>query len=349
MKRYTQPLADGAAPPGKPRRAAGFLILVLLAGCAAPAPPPPPEPQPSLPLWTLFDQDGSPADVGAVVAAARNVDVLFMGELHGNPGAHDFQLGLLEGLIHDTREAGRPLALSLEMFERDVQLVLDEYLAGLITEDQFLAAARPWANYQRDYHPLIELAREEGIPVVAANAPRRYVNRVARLGRDALEDLTPEALEWLPPLPYPGPSEAYREEWDRRMEALAHGHGYAHGDDPALMAQALWDAAMAHSIHLTLEALEAAGAAPRGGGGREVRPLVLHLTGSFHVENRTGTPEALGHYRPHVEFRVVTTRTAPDPSDFQTSTEGLEVEGLADFLLLTPSGSGSDGPGSDGR
>ena len=287
--------------------------------------------------------------MGAVVAASRNVDVLFMGELHGNPGAHDFQLGLLESLIHDARETGRSLALSLEMFERDVQLVLDEYLEGLITEDQFLAAARPWANHERDYRPLVELAREAGIPVVAANAPRRYVNRVARLGRDALEDLKPEALEWLPPLPYPGPSEAYREEWDRRMEAMAHGHGYAHGDDPALMAQALWDAAMAHSIHLKLEDLEAMVEAPRGEGGLDARPLVLHLTGSFHVDNRTGTPEALRHYRPDVQFQVVTTLTVPDPADFQASTEGMDVGELADFLLLTPSDSRPDGPGSDGR
>jgi uncharacterized iron-regulated protein len=29
---------------------------------------------------------------------------------------------------------GRPVALSLEMFERDVQGIMDEYLAGMIAE-----------------------------------------------------------------------------------------------------------------------------------------------------------------------------------------------------------------------
>ena len=33
-----------------------------------------------------------------------------------------------------TYRAGRQLTLSLEMFERDVQGVMDEYLAGSITE-----------------------------------------------------------------------------------------------------------------------------------------------------------------------------------------------------------------------
>jgi hypothetical protein len=111
----------------------------------------------------------------------------------------------------------RPVVLSLEMFERDVQYILDEYLAGLITEDQFLESARPWERYRTDYRPMVEFARAHGIPVVAANAPRRYVNRVTRLGPSSLEALSPAARRFLPELPYPGPSEAYRAEWDALM------------------------------------------------------------------------------------------------------------------------------------
>lgn len=338
-----RPGSLGAAVASDPVRsvrwAAGLALLVALGGCGrGPAPPPP---RPAAPAGQLHDALGRRASVDDVVAVARGVDVLFMGELHGNPAAHDLQLRLLERLVRDARTTGREVVLSLEMFETDVQLVLDEYLAGLIPESQFLAAARPWTRYGTDYRPLVELAAREGIRVVAANAPRRYVNRVSRLGTRGLDDLSPAALEHLPPLPFPEPSPAYRAEWDRRMAELAEahggGHGGAHGDpagDRALMAQALWDAAMGWSIHRVLGG-EEGGRSDRPPGTRP-GPLVLHLTGSFHVENRTGTPEALRHYRPGVRYRVITTREAADPTDFHGALEGEDPGSLADFILLVP-------------
>ena len=72
--------------------------------------------------------------------------------------------------------ARRDAALSLEMFEADVQHVLDEYMAGLTREEDMLRDGRPWANYREAYRSLVELARAAALPVIAANAPRRYVS-----------------------------------------------------------------------------------------------------------------------------------------------------------------------------
>lgn len=276
-------------------------------------------------LGLLYRSDGSPASVDDIVALALERDVLFMGELHGDPGAHALQLELMEALIAASRAVDREIVLSLEMFERDVQPILDEYLVGFITESQFLAAARPWPNYERDYRPLVERAREEKLRVVAANAPRRYVNRVSRLGAESLDALPDEAKRHLPELPYPAPSPAYRAEWDARMAGAGHDTGHtADGGDRALQAQALWDAAMAASVH---RVLEAGGAHP---------PLVLHVAGAFHVQNRTGTPEAIRHYRPGVRDLVVVTHRAGSPGDFASALEDVNARSLGDFILITP-------------
>lgn len=77
--------------------------------------------------------------------------------------------------------AARRVVLSLEMFERDVQHVLDEYLSGTVPERD-LRDARPWPNYVSDYRPLVEFAKSNGLSVVAANAPRRYVSIAGRRG-----------------------------------------------------------------------------------------------------------------------------------------------------------------------
>merc|ERR1712023_355313 len=115
----------------------------------------------------------------------------------------------------------KQVALSLEMFERDVQCVLDEYLLGLIRERDFLKDSRPWSNY-KDYRPLVEYAKEEGIDVIAANAPRRYVSLVGRFGSDSLRYLPTESLlRYLPSLPYPSSSMEYQRKFYSFMTGLS--------------------------------------------------------------------------------------------------------------------------------
>src|SRR4029453_5084128 len=101
---------------------------------------------------------------------------------------HRLEQAILDGLSR-RRE---PVTVSLEMFERDVQPVVDRYLAGAITEAQFLQEGRPWPRYATDYRGLVELAKKEGWTVVAANVPRRLASEVAKSGQSALDRLTPD-------------------------------------------------------------------------------------------------------------------------------------------------------------
>ena len=103
------------------------------------------------------------------LGALLGFDVVFVGEVHDSPVAHRAELDLLSGLS----ERDPRLVLALEMFERDVQDVLDAYLKGEIPEDEFLSRSRPWPSYTDDYRPLVELAKAKGLPVVGAGADRR--------------------------------------------------------------------------------------------------------------------------------------------------------------------------------
>ena len=172
--------------------------------------------------YRVFRSDGQDATLDDVLAAMHAVDVVYIGEQHDDPVAHYLQAELLTQTYARQAQAAnaRSMALSLEMFERDVQLILDEYLADLITETHFLRSSRPWKNYKTDYRPMVEFAKAHGMPVLAANAPRRYVNRVSRKGPASLDSLTVWGKSWLPPLPYPGPSPAYKAKWDRLMAEM---------------------------------------------------------------------------------------------------------------------------------
>lgn len=328
----------------------------------APATPAPPEPRatPALPKATpllpvsvpqtpmptpeawpegvsLFTRDGRPAGLSDLVAASRLADVVFVGEYHDDPGAHAVERALQAALSTGAGgAAGRPLALSLEMFETDVQPVLDEYLAGLVREKDFLAAARPWNNYSSDYRPLLEWARQNRQAVVAANAPHRYVIRVGRHGPDGLAALSAPARAWLPALPWPEPSVAYADRFAAfAREALggapaslvapplsatsssSGNHGTSQTAQRMFEAQWLRDVTMAHSIARHLEGAPGA--------------LVLHVTGLFHSQSAQGTVEALRHYRPGVRAMTLAVVRRAGSAEFLAR----DMRDLGDFVAVS--------------
>jgi uncharacterized iron-regulated protein len=239
--------------------------------------------------------------------------VIFLGELHDDAVAHYLQNEIFRRAFEKYGKE-RHVALSLEMFERDVQTIVDDYLNNLISENHFLASSRPWGNYQIDYRPLVEFAKANKLPVIAANAPRRYVNMVSRNGRAALNQLSKEAKHWLAPLPYNPASDAYAKKFNALMGASGEAKM---GLNNILDSQSLWDATMAFSIAEYLK--------------RADDPLVVHLNGGFHTENRLGTPEHLLKYSKKAKFLVVTMRYE---QDFQSFDKAKHTD-LGDFVILT--------------
>src|SRR5437879_6561605 len=100
-------------------------------------------------MYRVYDGQGNPATLDAIVKAMAGNEALFLGEQHDDPVAHAIEAELFRRAV-STYSPGRKVALSMEMFERDVQIVVDEYLAGLISEQHFLLSSRPWPNYKTD-------------------------------------------------------------------------------------------------------------------------------------------------------------------------------------------------------
>ena len=150
------------------------------------------------PAYRLFREDGKKVKYEKMLEAASDADIVLFGEYHTNPISHWIQLELTTDLFE---EKGDALVLGAEMFEADNQLIMDEYLAGQITEAKFEEEARLWKNYKSDYKPLVLLAKENELTFVATNIPRRYANMVFKRGVVSLDSLSAEALSYIAPLP----------------------------------------------------------------------------------------------------------------------------------------------------
>ena len=263
--------------------------------------------------YRTFDAKGNPVTLQKILETIGQNDVVFLGEQHDDAVGHYLEAEIFKQAV-EKYGATRKVSLSMEMFERDLQVVVNEYLAGLISEKKFLDDSRPWGNYKTDYRPLVELAKEKKLDVIAANSPRRYVNMVSRNGRDALNALSTEAKTWLPPLPYAQASEAYSTKFKALMGPSPEAQM---GIDKILDSQSLWDAGMSYSIsqHIVKNG------------------LIVQLNGSFHSENRLGTVEHLLRYKPKTKVLVVTMRYE---DDFQTFDKTKHTD-LGDFVILTDS------------
>lgn len=262
----------------------------------------------------MFTGRGQPSAIDEIIRSLENADVVFLGEFHDDAVAHAIQLEIFKRAIEQFG-LKRRVTLSLEMFERDVQTVLDEYLAGLISESHFLLSSRPWPRYKEDYRPLVELAKEKKLDVVAANAPRRYVNMVSRNGRASVNGLSKQAKTWLAPLPYAEASEAYSKKFRALMGSSMEASSM--GLDKILSSQSLWDATMAYSVAESLK--------------KNKGSFVVHLNGGFHTEMRLGTVEHLQKYAPKARAIVVTMRYEDDFKKF----DAAKHTDAGDFVILT--------------
>lgn len=231
--------------------------------------------------------EGKEVKPSEIIEAMDSVNVLFFGEEHNDSIGHALQMILFEELFETY---GLNATLSMEMFDRDVQHIMDEYLSGLIKRSYFIKDAKVWSNY-KDYEPMVEFAKEKGLSVVCANAPFRYVNIASTQGIEGLMKLGDEAKKALAPLPYQMASGAYAD----KLNALMGHDPNDPNSKPAynmIPGQSLWDATMAYSIYETLQ--------------KNADAKILHLNGRFHTEERFGIVQRLAEFDSSVKSIVIT-------------------------------------------
>lgn len=228
-------------------------------------------------IYSTRQQKMIPVD--NVIARLDSADVLFFGEEHNDSTCHVLEYLLFKGIAQ--KYPGKT-ALSMEMFETDCQEVMNEYLDSLIREKNFITEARAWHNY-KDYRPLVEYAKAEKIPVLAANAPARYVNMVSRMGLSSLEKLDKTARSWLPPLPIDTATGAY---YSKFLEIMG-GHSTM-GGMQMYQAQNVWDATMGWSIAQFCK--------------KHHDYKILQVNGGFHSEEKLGAAAQLKKYAPKLRI-----------------------------------------------
>jgi len=244
-------------------------------------------------------------DIEASVDMLMDYDVIFIGEEHESRVSHHAELTILKGLAK--RDSN--LVLALEMFERDVQDILDAYLKRKISEKEFLEQSRPWPNYLEAYRPLIEFAKKKGMPVIAANIPRRAAAAVA-MANKVSPDVMGEDMRYLPKTLHLKSKEYYKR-FASSMREMPHFTPMKGMKVNGLYkAQVLKDSVMAASVEPFLDR------------------RTLFCCGHFHSDYHLGIPYQLQKNHPRLKIAVIA---------MASSVENLFMEDrskVADFIWV---------------
>jgi uncharacterized iron-regulated protein len=240
----------------------------------------------------------------AIMEKIGDKRVVYVGESHTRNEDHLLQLRVIRALFAQNPK----LAIGMEMFSREAQPILDRYVAGELSEREFLKQSgyfSKWGFDYRLYRDIINFARHNKLPIVALNQEKELVSKVFKQGASAL---SAEELAKIPAdrdLSIPG----YRE---RITEVFAmHGqHSAPEQINGFFQAQALWDETMAESATTFLTAHP------------ESRMVVL--AGQGHTDKGTAIPPRVARRMPTIRQAVI----------LNSENEALD-QAEADYLIFS--------------
>lgn len=251
--------------------------------------------------YQLYDKNGKKTTYAKLLKETQKTQVVLFGEYHDNAICHWLQLELTKDLAQI-----KPIVLGAEMLETDNQSQLNQYLKSEINQKQLDTLARLWPNYPTDYKPLVDFAKENKLPFIATNIPRRYASIVFNKGLQELQNLPLEEQKFIAPLPI---------NFDLNLpgyKSMLEMQGGKAGDKMP-KAQAIKDATMANSIIKNMQP----------------NSVFIHYNGTYHSDNFEGINWYLKQYNPN--FQIITIATVE-----QKDINKLEKENLnkANFILV---------------
>ncbi|MEM9162227.1 MAG: ChaN family lipoprotein [Cyanobacteria bacterium P01_F01_bin.4] len=260
--------------------------------------------------------------VGQVLDDLAQADVVYLGESHDQPDDHLMQRLLIDVLYNrhlaaqTVGEGVKRFAIALEMFQSPFQPLLDQYVAGEISEADLREQSEydtRWGFPWEYYAPILRFARAHQIPLLALNAPVEVTNQVARKG---LESLSEQQQQWVPSeLDLAEPQ--YEQLLQRFYQEIHVNHSNSSDFERFFLIQTLWDETMAAGIAEFLKLHQGA--------------QVVVLSGQGHIVYDFGIPNRVARQLGAQPLAQRTVLLTPEPDDFALETNLP----LADYLWFS--------------
>lgn len=241
--------------------------------------------------YRFYTGKGKEIKTDKLISELADYDVVFFGENHNSFINHWLQLKITEGLY---QKKNGQLILGAEMFERDNQPQLNQYLNGNFDAKKLKDSARLWNNFSTDYKPLVDFAKAKKLNFIATNVPRRYASQTAKEGLQSLNSLPEKDKSYMAQLPVQVTLETpgYPE-----MKAMMGDHADGTKTMNFIAAQAIKDATMAESILKNFQS------------GK----TFIHYNGNYHSKEFGGIYWYIRQKNPALKMAVISVFESEDP------------------------------------
>ena len=237
------------------------------------------------------------SDIGEKIATKR---VVYVGEAHTAYQDHIVQLELLRQL-HNHNPA---VAIGVEWFQARFQEHLDDYIQKRISEKELLNKTEYYSRWRFDYRlyrPIMQFAREHGIPVIALNASKELIRAISSGG---IENL-PEEMK----IQLPSSYDYTNADYEKKLKEVYEMHSERSGEFRWFYeSQLTWDETMADNVAKYLDENPA--------------HRIIVFAGYGHISHRHGIPSRVQR---RIDVKDVTVLTH----------KAGEIDpGMADYLVL---------------
>ncbi|RMF85477.1 MAG: PDZ domain-containing protein [Nitrospinota bacterium] len=202
-----------------------------------------PKGEPFLAEQTMVIATATLQPLTTILNTIEDQKIVYVGEVHDNFAHHAVQLAVIKSLY--ARE--KKLAIGMEMFQRPFQPAIDAYIAGAISEREFLQQTEYFSRWGFDfrlYKPILDFAHAERIPVVALNVRKEIVKKISNQGLESLSEAERAEL----PAEMDFSDNTYRERlyqvYQRHREFQEEEKPFTH----FYQSQIAWDESMAQAI-----------------------------------------------------------------------------------------------------
>ena len=267
------------------------------------------------PVLDLTNMQG----LNSIIPRLSEDRVVYVGETHDQFGHHLNQLEVIRQLHRRNPE----MAIGMEFFQQPFQSVLDDYIGGRTSEKEMLLGSEWYDRWRYDYRlyrPIMQYAREHGIPVIALNVSRELTDRVSEVGFAGLSAAERAGIAQ----ELDSSDEHYRE----RISAVyqAHPHSKSGDFERFLEVQLSWDEGMAERVVNYLQ--------------QHADRYMVVLAGSGHLMYGNGIPDRVQRRLPvasHILLPADNIKLSPDIADFVVYPDQVELSpaGLMGVLLDT--------------
>ncbi len=234
--------------------------------------------------------------------------IIYIGEYHDRFSHHYLQRLLIKELFSRNKK----IAIGMEMFQRPFQQLLDDYINEKIEEKEFLKQTEYFKRWGFDYNlykPIIDIARENSIPVIALNLKKEIIEKVSKSGIESLSEEEKKEI--------PEELDFSDLEYKKRLEEVFTQHRRTEGSfEYFYQSQILWDETMAMSVDEFLK--------------KHLDYQIIVLAGGGHIAYGSGIPKRVFR-RNSFDYAIVLL-------------DAEDEESIADFVVYPDSLEGITAP-----